>query len=138
MEEIRQKLIKEFYHIGGFRIGNFKLKTGALSPFYLDLRKVPSYPICFDNFLDYWVTEIKNTQVEYDVICGVPYGAVSWATGLAMKLQKPLILMRKEAKKHGTGQLIEGNYKDKKCILIEDVVTSGSSMIEAINMLKWL
>jgi hypothetical protein len=54
---------------------------------------------------------------------------------ISLHSEKPMIMRRKEAKSHGTKNLIEGDYKPGyKCLVIEDVITSGSSVIETVNV----
>jgi uridine monophosphate synthetase len=69
----------------------------------------------------------------FDVICGVPYAALPMATAMSLESYIPLIIKRKEAKEYGTKKLIEGIYKSgQNCLLVEDVITSGKSLIETI------
>jgi uridine monophosphate synthetase len=69
----------------------------------------------------------------FDLICGVPYAALPMATAMSLESYIPLIIKRKEAKNYGTKKLIEGIYqKGQNCLLVEDVITSGKSLIETI------
>src|SRR5690606_14812513 len=69
----------------------------------------------------------------FDLICGVPYAALPMATAMSLESYLPLIIKRKEAKEHGTKKLIEGIYKKgQNCLLVEDVITSGKSLLETI------
>ena len=69
----------------------------------------------------------------FDLICGVPYAALPMATAMSLESYLPLIIKRKEAKQHGTKKMIEGIFtKGQNCLLVEDVITSGKSLLETI------
>lgn len=128
-------LMHALQKIGSIQTGSFKLKSGAISPIYCDLRRIISYPEIFQKVVDCLAE--KTYSCEFDYICGVPYGAVPLASALAAKTKKPLLFLRKEVKDHGTSKLIEGVYKPGgKVLLIEDVVTSGGSILETVEHLK--
>jgi uridine monophosphate synthetase len=115
--------------------GDFTLKSGAKSDIYIDMRAAISSP----DLMDEITAGMQNScsGIPYDRICGVPYGAVSFATALALKVRKPLVMLRKEVKNYGTQKVVEGAYKPgDQVLLVEDVVTTGSSILEAIEELK--
>lgn len=82
------------------------------------------------------IEKIENLD-SFKLLCGVPYTALPIATVMSLKTNIPMVIRRKEAKNYGTKKLIEGNYeKNDNCLVVEDVVTSGSSIMETIKDLK--
>lgn len=115
--------------------GNFTLRSGAQSSLYVDMRRIFGN---IDLLKQIATCTLKQLSPDsYDAICGVPYGAVPLATSIALLGNKPLIMMRKEVKKYGTQQRIEGVWHPgDRIILIEDVMTTGQSVLEAAKALQ--
>ncbi len=128
-------LIESLYNIGAIQFGEFKLKSGQTSSIYINLRKIISYPDILRAVADaMWQ---KTRGCKFDLVCGVPYTALPIATCLSLEHHIPMIMRRKEKKDYGTKQMIEGVYQPGQCcLIIEDVITTGSSIIETADELE--
>lgn len=128
-------LIQQLYENNLIKFGSFTLKSGIQSSIYFDLRAIISFPETLQIVTDIMSSMVKT--LDCDLICGVPYGALSFAATTAMQTNKPMIIKRKEVKEHGTKKLLEGIYKPgQKVVIIEDVITSGGSCLETIQTLE--
>jgi uridine monophosphate synthetase len=131
----KEYIILSLYYIGAIKFGNFILKSRVESPFYIDLRLIISYPKLLNNISKLIYKEIKN--LHFDNICGVPYTALPIATTISSNNNIKMIIRRKEKKQYGTKKIIEGVYKENEtCLIIEDIITTGSSIIETKNELN--
>ncbi|MCJ7933230.1 MAG: orotidine-5'-phosphate decarboxylase [Chryseobacterium sp.] len=129
--ESKKEFFLECYKLGIIKFGRFTLKSGIESPFYVDLRPLASDPKILKNLANYLLEMLPLDN--FDLICGVPYAALPMATAMSLESYIPLIIKRKEAKSYGTKKLIEGIYqKGQNCLLVEDVITSGKSLVETI------
>jgi len=123
------QLIATLYKMGAIKFGHFTLKSGQASSIYINLRQVVSYPELLRTMANLLWEKIRACR--YDSICGVPYTALPIATCMSLQHNIPMLIRRKEKKTYGTKQKIEGVFEpNQQCILIEDVVTSGCSIIE--------
>jgi uridine monophosphate synthetase len=131
----RSTLILALHEINAIKFGEFKLKSGIVSPIYLDLRVTISYPKILNEIAAALWEQIKN--LKFDLICGVPYTALPFASIISSLHLVPMIMCRKEAKDYGTKKIIEGCYSQgQNCLIIDDIITSGSSILETIATLE--
>ncbi len=129
--ESKKEFFLECYKLGIIKFGRFTLKSGIESPFYVDLRPLASDPKILKVLANYLLDMLPLDN--FDLICGVPYAALPMATAMSLESYLPLIIKRKEAKQHGTKKMIEGIYtQGQNCLLVEDVITSGTSLMETI------
>ncbi|HMT01917.1 MAG TPA: orotate phosphoribosyltransferase [Burkholderiales bacterium] len=130
-----EKLILNLFSLNIIKFGNFTLKSGEQTYIYADIRSSISHPKIFKEICDLIYSKMQT--INYDVICGVPYSALTFASGIAYTHSIPMLLKRKETKQYGTKKILEGDFiPGQTCILIEDVVTSGTSIIETIEPIK--
>ena len=120
------------------RFGEFTLASGKKSPYYVDLRLVPSYPHQFRKMVKYLQNEIiKDTGLDkFDSLVSVPTGGLVIASALAIEIVKPLIYVRSKPKNYGTSKSIEGKiWEGLKAVMIDDVATTGGSVVNGIKSL---
>ncbi|MBN1876126.1 MAG: orotidine-5'-phosphate decarboxylase [Anaerolineae bacterium] len=128
-------LVRALYEAGCIQFGEFTLASGKRSPIYIDLRRVISFPALFQQVVGAYTAIVKT--LTFDRIAAVPYAALPAAAAVALQLGQPMIYPRKEVKAHGTGQAIEGAYEPGQVtVAIEDVITSGGSLLTAIGTLQ--
>ena len=131
----KEYFILRLHDIGAIKFGEFTLKSGHKSPFYFDLRDMISYPELLNKLAYLIADEIKDA--DFDYISGVPYTALPVATLVADILDKPLIFIRKEEKAYGTKNDIIGKFEPgSKCLIIDDLITTGESLVETAEKFK--
>jgi len=128
-------LILALHDAGCVQFGEFTLVSGKRSPIYVDLRRVVSYPALFRQVVDACADLAR--ALSFDCLAAVPYAALPIGAALALQTARPLIYPRKEVKAHGTGRAIEGVFRPgDTALVIEDVLTTGGSLIQAIATLE--
>lgn len=139
---VRQQLAKAFHDTGSFkwdRSNGFKLASGEISPFYVDCRALMAHPearrlvaqLAYDTLVG----------IEFDCLGGLELGAIPIAitiSDFACGASSPRIwrtfVVRKQAKDHGLGKLIEGSiHPGDRALIVDDVLTSGGSLLKAVG-----
>ena len=115
----------------------FTWASGWFSPIYCDNRISLSYPKVRQYIVHSFVDDIKENHSDVEVIAGVATGAIAIGVLIAEALGKPFIYVRPEPKKHGRQNQIEGYLeKGKKVLVIEDLISTGKSSINAVKALR--
>ena len=115
----------------------FKWAAGWNSPIYCDNRKTLSYPKIRNYIRQSLVAVIKNHYKGANVIAGVATAGIPHGVLVAEELGLPFIYVRAKAKEHGKQNQIEGYFeKGQSVILVEDLISSGKSSLEAASALK--
>ncbi|XP_013165419.1 PREDICTED: uridine 5'-monophosphate synthase-like [Papilio xuthus] len=133
--ESLEELAVRLFDAGAVRLGDIEAKLGRRTPIYFDLRVIVSHPklmmaICRQ-------LQTLANEIPHDILCGIPYAALPFAAVMSVNTNTPMIMMRKETKLYATKKILEGVFeKDQKCLIIEDVVTSGGTISEAAKTIR--
>ena len=116
--------------------GNFTLKSGKQSSYYVDFRPLISKPSIF-YMLNVFLADLLPDCNEKYYICGLPYAGIPYCSIISTMKVIPMIMLRKEQKEYGTKKMIEGDIKPgSEIILIDDILTTGTSILESLGYLQ--
>ena len=130
LSDAERKLVNDLYEIQALKFGEFRLKSGVLSPFYVDLRGIIAHPPILQAVALRILDILRPLRL--DRIAGIPYAGLPIATAVALAGNLPMLYARREVKDHGTRRTIEGTFAPGEVVvLIDDVITDGASKFEA-------
>lgn len=131
---VPERLAEGLLQAGCVRFGQFKLKSGLMSPIYIDLRQLVSHPDLLAEAATAYVNLLQPLQ--FDRMAALPYAALPIATAISLQSGWPMIYPRKEVKAYGTRAEIEGEFSEgERVVVIDDLATTGGSKFEAIEKL---
>lgn len=132
---VSEKLAEGLLRANCVRFGQFKLKSGLISPIYLDLRQLVTYPEVLAEVAAAYQPILRS--LNYDRLAGLPYAALPIATAISLQMCQPMIYPRKEMKDYGTRAVIEGAFTaGEQVVVIDDLATTGGSKFEVIERLN--
>jgi uridine monophosphate synthetase len=126
-----EALALDLHAAGCVRLGEFKLHSGEVSPIYVDLRLLVSFPSLLQRVAREFASVLRG--LEYERLAAIPYAALPIGTAVSLEVGRPLVYPRKEAKSYGTRRAIEGQFSaGERAVVLDDVITTGDSKMEAI------
>lgn len=132
----KTKLVDLLIENNILKFGDFTLKSGQKSWFYLDLRLISSFPETFDFVIRCYLQVLENID-EIDALAGVAVAGVPFSSVLGYIKELPSIIVRPQQKEHGLKKIVEGSIPtDSNVVLIDDLITTGSSKIPGITALR--
>jgi uridine monophosphate synthetase len=130
LTDAEMKLVDDLTAIQALKFGEFRLKSGVLSPFYVDLRGIIARPAILQA-VAHRILEVLR-PLRFDRIAGIPYAGLPIATAVSLAGNLPMLYARKEVKEHGIRRVIEGAFAPGEVVVpIDDVITDGTSKFEA-------
>ncbi len=138
-EEIRNKklanLADTLLSAGCVKFGEFTLKSGAISPIYMDLRRLIAFPGLLRDVAEAYAEILKT--LEFDMLAALPYAALPIGTAISLQGDWRMVYPRKEVKGYGTQVEVEGVFDvDERAVVIDDLISTGGSKLEGIRKLN--
>jgi orotate phosphoribosyltransferase len=135
----KDRMANILYKIDAVKFGVFQLSSGKQSPYYIDLRVIPSFPDAFREICDTYAQQITDEigRKNFDRIAGVPIAGIPFASQIAYNLQKPFLYVRKDIKLHGRERRVEGILvSGDKVLLVDDLLTTGLTLKNAVEAVR--
>lgn len=138
-QEKKDEMANILFKLDAIQFGVFKLSSGKASPYYVDLRVIPSFPDAFReicDFSDQFITSQIGTK-NFDRIAGVPLTGIIFASQVAYNLKKPFLYLRKGVRLRGRERRVEGVLvTGERVLLIDDLVTTGLTLKKAAEAVR--
>lgn len=128
-------LARDLIETGCVKFGQFTLKSGLVSPVYLDMRTLISFPAVLTRVAAAYAPILA--ALTFDRLAALPYAALPIGTAVSLHSGFPMVYPRKETKEYGTRAEVEGLYQaGEQVVVIDDLATTGGSKFEAIQKLE--
>jgi orotate phosphoribosyltransferase len=138
-QEKKDKMANILYKIDAVKFGVFELSSGKASPYYIDLRVIPSFPDAFREICDFYANAITE-QIglkSFDRIAGIPLAGIPFASQIAYNLKKPFLYVRKDIKLHGRERRVEGILvSGDRVLVLDDLLTTGLTLKKAVDAVR--
>src|SRR4051812_18973061 len=141
LTEAKKALALGLFDIGAVKFGEFKLKlhekdpSAPLSPIYIDLRILRSFPDVIDTAVDVYLEMSKGLM--FSLLADIPTAATPIVALISHKSRVPMISPRSDLKQHGIRRSIDGIYgKGQIVLLVDDLITRADSKLESLAVLS--
>lgn len=139
MPTVTDKVANALYLSGCLKFGSFKIKSGATSPYYIDLARILAAPQQLCTIAEVAAQKIKeiNDVDRIDKLASIELKGALIAPSIACNLNLPCIIVRKEEKAYGvTGRIAGADVaKGDNILFFDDVISEGLSKVEGIKPL---
>jgi orotate phosphoribosyltransferase len=135
----KERMANILFKLDAIKFGVYKLTSGKASPYYIDLRVIPSFPDAFreicESYAQYITNQIGNQ--DFDRIAAIPLAGIPFASQIAYNLKKPFLYVRKGIRLHGRERRVEGILvSGDKVLLIDDLLTTGLTLKKAADAVR--
>ena len=133
-----EELCEVLLRTESLKFGTFKLANGILSPYYVDLRIIPSDQEAFRRVINCYLALLEPKMAKrVQRLAAIQTSGIAYASVLAFKLSKPFLYVRSETKEHGRERRIESLLRPgDKVLVLDDVVTTGKNILEAAEIIR--
>jgi orotate phosphoribosyltransferase len=141
MEAFRQQFIEFALAEQVLRFGDFTLKSGRRSPYFFNSGRFNT-GASLALLGDFYAAAVQRSGIEFDMLFGPAYKGIPLATSLAIAFARghnralPCSYNRKEAKDHGEGGVIFGAPLAGRVLIVDDVITAGTSVNESVTLIR--
>ncbi|MDC9715213.1 MAG: orotate phosphoribosyltransferase [Gammaproteobacteria bacterium] len=141
MQQYQKDFVDFMLKIGALKFGEFTLKSGRISPYFFNAGAFNTGEH-LSKLGKFYAQAIQKSKLDFDVLFGPAYKGIPLATATAMALNDnfnknvPYSFNRKEAKTHGEGGNIVGHPLTGNILIIDDVITAGTAIREAMDIIK--
>ena len=140
MQNLRQQFIEFAVDAGVLRFGQFTTKAGRISPYFFNAGLFHD-GATLGRLADFYARTLLEAGIEFDMLFGPAYKGITLASATAVALAArgrnvPFAYNRKEAKDHGEGGTIVGAALAGRVVIIDDVISAGTSVRESVDMIR--
>ena len=123
------------YNTGVLKFGRFRLSSGKISNYYIDVRIIPTSPSLYSKVITAYLSTVKRFgSGNFDCVVGVATAGLLFSIPVSLKLGVPMSYVRTNTKGHGTKRKLEGRIeKGSRAIVLDDIATTGGSILKAVE-----